>query len=169
MVETAVAPRSGETATKAVKVLLMREIPLDQTARFMLGRFWPTDNNEAGRRFQAEFRDFLAEALTQGLRANPGLTLEIKASHDRTDGSTLVVSQLRLPSDMTLPVDWRVVRDPADGAFRITDIAISGIDAAVALRSMAEATLADTDLDGLIPRWRTALARRTADHADAPR
>src|SRR4051794_10206867 len=52
-VETAVAQPSDEIATKAVKALLLRDIPMDATARFMLGRLWSTDNKEAGRRFQA--------------------------------------------------------------------------------------------------------------------
>src|SRR3982750_538953 len=50
-VETAVTPRSDEYATKAVKVLLLHAIPLDKTARFVLGRDWPSDNKAAGLRF----------------------------------------------------------------------------------------------------------------------
>jgi ABC-type transporter MlaC component len=159
-VETAARSQSDEIATKAVKALLLREIPLDDTARFMLGRLWPTDNNEAGRRFQVEFQDFIAEAVTRGLRANPTLALEVKGSRSRDDGSTLVLSMLTLPSGTTMPVDWKVARDPAHGTFQIVDITVAGINAAMALRSMAEVTLAETDIDGLIPRWRTALARR---------
>jgi ABC-type transporter MlaC component len=159
-VETAVAPQSDEYATKAVKALLLREIPLDDTARFMLGRLWSTDNHEAGRRFQADFQDFAAEAVTKGLRANPTVALEVKGSRNRTDGSTLVLSMLTLPSGMSLPIDWQVVPDPAHGTFQITDVTVAGINAAMALRSMTEATLTETDIDGLIPRWRSALARR---------
>jgi ABC-type transporter MlaC component len=158
--ETAAQPQSDETAIKAVKALLLREVPLDDTARFMLGRLWPTDNNEAGRRFQVEFQDFVAEVVTRGLRASPSLALQVKGSHIRNDGSTLVLSMLTLPSGSTLPVDWKVARDPAHGTFQIVDITVAGINAAMALRSMAEVTLAETDIDGLIPRWRTALARR---------
>jgi len=159
-VETAVAPQSDEYATKAVKVLLLREIPLDDTARFMLGRAWPSDNSEAGRRFQKQFQDFVAEAVAQGLRANPTLALEVKGSRSRTDGSTLVSSTLALPSGTTVPVDWQVVQNPATGTFQIIDITVAGINAAMTLRSMAEVTLAETDVDGLIPRWRATLVRR---------
>jgi ABC-type transporter MlaC component len=171
-VETAVAPRSDEYAAKAIKALLLREIPLDDTARFMLGRLWPTDNNEAGRRFQADFEDFVAEAVTKGLRTNPTLALEVKGSRRHSDGSTLVLSVLSSPSGMSVPVDWQVVQDPAHGTFQITDITVAGINAAMALRSMTEATLTETDIDGLIPRWRMALARHQQTSAgrgaDAP-
>jgi ABC-type transporter MlaC component len=166
-VETAVAAPSEENAAKAVKVLLLPAISLDETARFMLGRRWPTENKEAGRRFQNEFRDFVAEALAKGLRANPTLVLDVKGSRPRHDGSTLVSSVLTLPSGMTLPVDWQVARNPADGTFQIIDITVAGIAASMALRSMAEATLAETDIHGLIPRWRTALERHAA--AERPR
>ena len=159
-VETAAQPQSDEIATKAVKALLLREIPLDDTARFMLGRLWPTDNKAAGRRFQDQFQDFIAEVVTRGLRANPTLALEVKGSHSRDDGSTLVLSMLTLPSGSTMPVDWKVAQDPARGTFQVIDITVAGINAPMALRSMAEVSLAETDIDGLIPRWRTTLARR---------
>jgi ABC-type transporter MlaC component len=164
-VETAVAAQSGEYATKAVKTLLLREIPLDETARFMLGRAWLTENNEAGRRFQVQFQDFVAEAVTLGLRANPTLALEVKGSRTRPDGSTLVLSSLTLPSGTAVPVDWRVARNPAHGSLQIIDITVAGFNAAALLRSMTEATLAKTDIDGLIPHWRAILARRAAASA----
>jgi ABC-type transporter MlaC component len=167
-VETAVAPQSGGYATNAVKSLLLREIPLDETARFMLGRAWPTDNKEAARRFQAQFQDFVAEAVTLGLRANPTLALEVKGSRMHTDGSTLVLSMLTLPSGTAVPVDWRVARDPANGTFQIIDISVAGFNAAMLLRSAAEATLARTDIDGLIPHWRATLARRSAGATESP-
>ena len=159
-VETAVAQPSDENATKAVKALLLREIPLDATARFMLGQVWSTDNNEAGRRFQADFQDFVAEVVAKSFRANPSLALEVSGSRSRADGSILVLSILTLSSGTTLPVDWQVVRNPANGTFQIIDLTVAGINAAMALRSMADVTLAETDIDGLIPRWRTTLARR---------
>jgi ABC-type transporter MlaC component len=166
-VETAIAPQSDEYATKAIKALLLREIPLDETARFMLGRAWPTDNQQAGRRFQQAFQDFVAEAVTQGLRANPTLTLAVKGSRTRTDGSALVISTLALPSGPTVPVDWRVARNPATGTFQIIDITVAGFNAATLLRSMTEATLAETDIDGVIPHWRASLARRSGGHAES--
>jgi ABC-type transporter MlaC component len=159
-VETAVAPQSDEYATKAVKMLLLREIQLDETARFMLGRAWPSDNKEAGRRFQEQFQDFVAEVMTRGLRANPNLRLAVKCSRNRPDGTVLVMSMLALPSGTELPVDWRVARNPQTGTFQIIDISVAGFDAAIMLRTMAETTLAETDIDGLIPRWRATLNRR---------
>ena len=162
MVETAVAPQSDASATNAVKVLLLRATPLDDTARFMLGRAWPTKNQQAARKFQEDFHDFVAEAITRGLRAHPSVALEIKGSRARSDGSVLVLSTLSLPSGQALPVDWRLARDPASGSFQITDIVVLEIDAAIMLRSMAGTLLADgrTDIDDLIPQLRAALARR---------
>jgi ABC-type transporter MlaC component len=164
-VETAVAPQSDEYATKAVKTLLLREIHLDETARFMLGRAWPSDNKEAGRRFQEQFRDFVAEVTTDGLRANPKLALMVKGSRIHPDGTTLVMSMLSLPSGTAVPVDWRVGRNPETGTFQIVAIMVAGIDAAILLRTMAETTLAETDIDGLIPHWRAALLRHAQTNA----
>jgi ABC-type transporter MlaC component len=164
-VGTAVTPQSDKYATKAVKVLLLRGIQLDETARFMLGRAWPSDNKEAGRRFQDQFEDFVADVVTQGLRANPKLALKVKNSRTRPDGTILVTSILALPSGTAIAVDWRVTQNPETGTFQIVDISVVGIDAAIMLRSMAEATLAETDIDGLIPHWRATLVRDTvAEH-----
>jgi len=167
-VETAVEPQSDEYATKAVKALLLREIPLDETARFMLGRAWPTDNKEAGAQFQDAFHDFVAEAVTRSLRANPTVALEVKGSRKRPDGSLLVLSNLTLPSGGSLPMDWQVAEDPTDGTFQITDVAIAGIHAAFMLRNMASVALGDGEtVEGLIPRLRNALAKRTGGGATA--
>jgi ABC-type transporter MlaC component len=161
-VETAIAPQSDEHATNAVKALLLREIQLDETARFMLGRAWPTDNKEAGRRFQEQFQNFVAEIVTEGLRDQPDLALEMTGSRTRPDGTTLVSSMLALPSGTAVPVDWRLAQDPGTGTFQIIDITVAGIDAAIMLRTMAETSLAETDIDGLIPQWRANLIRRTS-------
>jgi len=164
-VETAVAPQSDESATNAVKVLLMREIPLDETARFMLGRAWPTDNPEGERRFQDQFQDFVAETVTRSLRTNPEVALEVKGSRPRADGSTLVLSTLILPSGAALPLDWHVAQNPTNGTFQITDVALAGMDAAIMLRGMAATALADgkTGVDGLIQRLRRALAQHPVE------
>lgn len=167
-VETAIAPQSDEHATNAVKVLLLREIRLDETARFMLGRAWPTDNNEAGRRFQEQFQNLVAEVVTQGLRAQPALALDVKGSRTRPDGTTLVSSMLSLPSGTALPVDWRVAQNAGTGTFQIVDIMVAGIDAAIMLRTMAETSLAETDIDGLIPQWRATLVRPTGGSVQRP-
>jgi ABC-type transporter MlaC component len=162
MVETATAPQSEADAITAVQALLLRDVPLDETARFMLGRAWPADNLETGRRFQEQFRVFAAEAVTQGIRTTPTLALSVKGSRKRTDGSTLVLSTLALPSGTSVPVDWRVASDPTTGGLQIVDLTVAGFNAAMLLRSMAEATLEKTDVEGLIPHWRAAMTRRTA-------
>jgi|APAra7269096979_1048534.scaffolds.fasta_scaffold11083_3 ABC-type transporter MlaC component len=166
-VETAIAPPSEEVATKAVKTLLLREISLDDTARFMLGRAWPTDNQQAGQRFQQAFREFVAEAVTRGLRANPSLALEVTGSRIRSDGSALVLSTLAVPAGPTLPVDWRVAANPANGTFQILDISVAGFDAATMLRNMTEASLEKSSIEDVIPQWRAALARRMPRQGDS--
>jgi ABC-type transporter MlaC component len=169
-VETAITPHSDEYATNAVKALLLREVPLDQTARFMLGRAWPTDNKPAGIRFQRQFHDFVAETLTRSLRANPSVALEVRGSRARPDGSLLVLSNLNLPSGKAVPIDWQVAQDPADGTFQITDVAVLGIHAAMMLRTIAETMLGDgkTGVEELIPQLRAALNRRAGTDPARP-
>jgi ABC-type transporter MlaC component len=170
-VDTAVRPQSDEYATKAVKVLLLHEVPLDEAAHFMLGRALQTDNKQAAVRFQEEFHDLVAEAVARGLRANPTVALAVNGSHPRSDGGMLVLSTLSLPSGAAVPIDWQVVQDPAHGTFQITDITVAGMSVHVLLRSVAETMLADgqTGIDDLIPRLRHALARRSGETAANPR
>jgi len=168
--ETASAAQSDEYATKAVKTLLIREVPLNETARFMFGRAWPSDNKQAAIRFQEEFQDFVAQAVTRALRRNPTTALIVQGSRVRTDGSILVQSTLNLPSGMALPVDWQVVPQTADGTFQISQIAVAGMDGAILLRSVAATALAEgqTDAEGLIPWLRAALARHAEDGSATP-
>jgi ABC-type transporter MlaC component len=166
-VETAVTPRSDEYATKAVKILLLRAVPLDETARFMLGRNLHSDNKQGALRFQEQFQDFVAEVITMGIRANPTVGLQVEGSRPRTDGSFLVLSSLNLPSGTAIPVNWQVAQNPADGTFQVTKIDVAGIDAAIMLRTIATTALSEgqTDVDGLIPWFRAALERRSGEAA----
>jgi ABC-type transporter MlaC component len=163
-VDTAVAADSEQQAIARVTPLLDDHISLDETARFVLGRYWPADNPAAGRGFQAAFRSFVAEAFVRGVRTHPDLTLTVSHTKQHEDGTLLVSSVLRLPAGTTVPMDWQLQKTQSDGRLRITDVAVAGIDARFMLRNIAAATLANGagNLDTLIALFRRSIAPAVA-------
>jgi ABC-type transporter MlaC component len=160
-VDAVIQARSLGEATEAVKPLLARQIQLDEIARFVIARYWQTDNTSATRGFQGQFRDFVAESVALAVRTHPALVLTILGSRPREDGSTLVRSRLGLGSGLSLPLDWNLEPDQPDGSYRIADLVLAGIDARIMLRNMATAVLADRsrNLEDLIALFRHVIAR----------
>ena len=148
-VETAVAAGpeqagSEQYTANAMKALITREVPLGQTARFVLGRYsHSTDNTPAAAEFQEQFLAFLAEAVTRVVRRQPGLSLAVAGSQDRADGTTLVRSELSLASGAHLSLDWILERRPESDGFQVVDLVLDGIDARIILRTTAASMLAD--------------------------
>jgi ABC-type transporter MlaC component len=163
-VDTAVAADSEQQAIAGVAPLLERHISLDETARFVLGRYWPADNPAAARKFQAAFRSFAVEAFVRGVRAHPDLALTVSRARPHDDGTLLVPSQLRLPTGVTVPMDWHLQKAQSGEEFRIIDVAVAGIDARFMLRNIAAATLADGagNLDTLIALFQRSIAPAVA-------
>jgi ABC-type transporter MlaC component len=165
MVETATTGASEQSASNALHALITAETPLNETARFMLGRYWPAEKNpERASRFQSEFGDFVAEAVTHGLRAHPDATLSVLGSQTHPDGAILVRSQLKLDgaSARAWPLDW-ILRDEG-GRYRIEDFRLAGIGARIMLRQVAETVISEHQADGaaaaidqIIPRLRARL------------
>jgi ABC-type transporter MlaC component len=142
-VDTAVGADSEAQAITDVTPLLERHISFGETARFVLGRYWPANNPTAADEFQAAFRSFVIEAFTRGVRAHPGLALDVSRGKQRTDGTLLVPSELRLPTGVTVPLDWSLRKASSGNGLRIIDVSVAGIDGRLMLRNIAAATLAE--------------------------
>jgi len=158
---------SEQYTANAMKALITREVPLGQTARFMLGRYWQSmDNTPATGEFQEQFLAFLAEAVTCSIRRHPGLALTVAGSQDRIDGTTLVRSELNL-AGAHLPLDWVLERRPDGGGFQIIDLVLGGIDARITLRTMATSMLADgrATIPDVVPRLRQSLPQAPTPEA----
>jgi phospholipid transport system substrate-binding protein len=165
MLETALEAPTDQQAAAALRPLLQRDFAIDETARFVLGRYWPANNPPAGTRFQEEFGDFAADALAAALRAHPDLTLTIRRSRN-TGEDSLVESDLAFGSAEPVPVTWYVHQDGATGARRIVDFSLAGIDARIMLRTLAAGALErdSGNFAGLI-----ALLRQVAGRAATER
>ena len=161
---------SGQYAVNAMKALIRREVPLGQTTRFMLGRYWqPIDNTPVAGEFQEQLLAFLAEAVTRSIRRHPGLSLAVEGSQGRADGTTLVRSELSL-AGAHLPLDWILEPRPDGSGFQMLDLVLGGIDARITLRTIATSMLADdrSTIADVVPQLRRALPEAPADRASQP-
>ncbi|HVT51030.1 MAG TPA: ABC transporter substrate-binding protein [Dongiaceae bacterium] len=164
MADAAIDASSDDDAAAALGTVIRNAMAVDETARFVLGRDWPTQNPQAGARFRQQFLHFASNALAGALRAHRGVTLQVKGSR-LSDGRILVDSALVLRPGLTLPLTWIVRPEGPKGRRRIEDFVLAGIDARMMLRNAAAVTLEQRpgDLDAV-----AAMFDRLARKAGAP-
>ena len=102
-------------------------------ARFVLGRYWRSANEQEQQEFLRLFEDYVVFVYGTRLSNFNGETFRVRSS--RTDESgTVVSSDIVGPSgDAPIKVDWRLITDK--GAFKINDVVIEGISMLVTQRS----------------------------------
>lgn len=144
--------------------MIRNDMAVDEAARFVLGRDWPTENPQAGARFRRQFLHFVSNALAGALRTHRQVELRVERSR-RSDGRILVDSALVLRPGLAMPLTWIVRPEGPKGRRRIEDFVFAGIDARMMLRNIAATTLEQqpADLDAV-----AALLDRLAVRAGAP-
>jgi ABC-type transporter MlaC component len=140
MADAAIGAPSDDKAIAALCTLIRNDMAVDETARFVLGRAWPTGNPPAADRFRQQFLHFTVAALAGALRAHPTITLQVERSR-RSDGRILIESALVLRPGLVLPVTWIVRPEGPKGRRRIVDFVLAGIDAQMLLRELATSAL----------------------------
>ena len=102
-------------------------------ARFVLGRYWRSANEQEQQEFLRLFEDYVVFVYGTRLSNFNGETFRVRSS--RTDESgTVVSSDIVGPSgEAPIKVDWRLITDK--GAFKINDVVIEGISMLVTQRS----------------------------------
>ena len=161
IVEASASAPNTIVAADRLKTVLADDFALPATARFVLGRYWPTDNPAAAGKFQSEFLDFMGDALAEGIRMYPQMHLKLGRVPTGSNGTIYVDSVLTLPGGPDLPLDWIVNSPDPDGRYHITDIVLLGIDARVMLRSIATSALSEGDrnLNRVVALFRRAAAQ----------
>jgi ABC-type transporter MlaC component len=140
MADAAIDASSDDNAAVALSALIREKMAVDETARFVLGRAWPTGNPPAADRFRQQFLHFTVATLAGALRAHRTITLQVERGH-RSDGRVLVESALVLRPGVALPLTWIVRPEGPKGRRRIVDFVLSGIDAQMVLRDLAASAL----------------------------
>jgi ABC-type transporter MlaC component len=168
MADAAIAAPSTEAAAATLRTRVRNDMAVDETAKFVLGRDWPSGNPPAGARFREQFLHFVSNALAGALRAHPDVALRVERSR-RSDGRVLVDSALVLRPGFALPLTWIVRTEGPKGRRRIADFVLAGIDAQALLRNLAATSLEQHpgDLDQVAAMFDRLAARAGGGTGDS--
>jgi phospholipid transport system substrate-binding protein len=121
--------------------MLDQDADLDAISRFILGPYWRIASTEQRQEFQKLFEDYIIRADGPTLAQYSGGTFRVTGS--RTDpAGVIVTSQITSPQGRWIEMDWQL--GISDGRYKIQDVAIDGVSAAMTRRSEIEAMMART-------------------------
>ena len=102
-------------------------------ARFVLGRYWRSANEEEQQEFLKLFEDYVVFVYGTRLSNFNGETFKVKGSRPEGNGFVVATDLISPSGEAPIKVDWRLVTDK--GAFKINDVVIEGISMLVTQRS----------------------------------
>ena len=123
---------SDEERTKRFKELLPQALDLPRIARFTLGRYWRVATDEEKREYITLFRKFVIQAYASRFKGLGGKTFKLLHSRDVSATQTLVFSEIIIPKQPSVRVNWRVRLK--NNEHRVTDIMVEGISMSVTQR-----------------------------------
>jgi phospholipid transport system substrate-binding protein len=112
--------------------MLRQDADLDGISRFILGPYWRIASAEQQQEFRQLFEDYLIRSDGPLLAKYSGGTFRVTAS--RTDAAGVIVtSQITSPQGPPIEMDWQL--GLSDGRYKIQDVTIDGVSAALTRRS----------------------------------
>jgi phospholipid transport system substrate-binding protein len=104
-------------------------------ARFVLGRYWRTVNEDEQKEFVKLFEDYVVFVYTARLSDfGGGQSFKVRGSHSDGDG-VIVSTDVVSPGNPTpLRIDWRLITDN-NGSYKINDVIVEGISMTTTQRS----------------------------------
>jgi phospholipid transport system substrate-binding protein len=118
--------------------MLRQDADLDGISRFVLGPYWRIASAEQRQEFEKLFEDYIIRSDGPLLVEHSGGTFRVTGS--RTDpAGVIVTSQIASPQGPPIEMDWQL--GISDGRYKIQDISIDGVSAAMSRRSQVEAMM----------------------------
>ncbi len=115
-----------------------QDADLDAISRFILGPYWRVASLEQRQEFEKLFEDYIIRADGPTLAQYSGGTFRVTGS--RADPAGVIVSsQITSPQGRSIEMDWQL--GISDGRYKIQDVAIDGVSAAMTRRSEIEAMM----------------------------
>jgi phospholipid transport system substrate-binding protein len=119
--------------------MLRQDADLDGISRFVLGPYWRVASAEQRQEFQRLFEDYIIRSDGPLLVQHSGGTFRVTGSRTEPAG-VIVTSQITSPQGRPIEMDWRL--GFSDGRYKIQDLSIDGVSAAMSRRSQLEALMA---------------------------
>lgn len=121
-------------------VMLHKNFDIPKIARFVLGRYWTTANDEDRNTFNGLFEQWIVRTYSARFKEYGGENIKVTGSRSESDTSFVVSSQLIHP-DGSPPatVDWHVNKAP-DG-LKVIDVEVEGVSMALTEREEFSAVI----------------------------
>jgi phospholipid transport system substrate-binding protein len=104
-------------------------------ARFVLGRYWRTVNEDEQQEFIKLFEDYVVLVYTARLSDfGGGQAFKIRGSHSDGDGVIVSTDVINPGTSQPLRIDWRLITDD-NGSYKINDVIVEGISMTATQRS----------------------------------
>ena len=116
--------------------MLRQDADLEGISRFVLGPYWRVASAEQRQEFQRLFEDYIIRSDGPMLVQHSGGTFRVTGSRSDPAG-VIVTSQIASPQGQPIEMDWRL--GLSDGRYKIQDVSVDGVSAAMSRRSQVEA------------------------------
>jgi phospholipid transport system substrate-binding protein len=118
--------------------MLRQDADLEGISRFVLGPYWRIASAEQRQEFEKLFEDYLIRSDGPLLVQHSGGTFRVTGSRTNPAG-VIVTSQIISAQGQPIEMDWQL--GISDGRYKILDVSIDGVSAAMSRRSQIEATM----------------------------
>ncbi|HUK61531.1 MAG TPA: ABC transporter substrate-binding protein [Stellaceae bacterium] len=106
---------------------------IPKIARFVLGRYWRSANDDQKKQFSAAFENYMLNIYWTRFTGYNGETFKVTGSRNEGNGTIVVTTQILRPSGQPpVSVDWSVVKVGDD--FKIEDASLEGVSQALTYR-----------------------------------
>jgi phospholipid transport system substrate-binding protein len=118
--------------------MLRQDADLDGISRFVLGPYWRVASPEQRQEFEKLFEDYIIRSDGPLLVKHSGGTFRVTGSRADPAG-VIVTSQITSPQGPPIEIDWQL--GISGDRYKIQDVSIDGVSAAMSRRSQVEAMM----------------------------
>jgi phospholipid transport system substrate-binding protein len=103
-------------------------------ARFVLGRYWLSANDQQKSQFTSAFETYMLQVYWSRFKSYDGETFKVSGVRDEGNGTILVTTEILRPDSGQQPVDidWHLVK--SGSSFKIEDASLEGVSQALTYR-----------------------------------
>ena len=105
---------------------------IPKIARFVLGRYWLTANDQEKQQFGAAFENYMLQVYWSRFTGYNGETFKVTGTQDLGNGTILVHTQVLPPNGQPVNVDWSLAK--SGDTYKINDASLAGVSQALTYR-----------------------------------
>jgi len=124
---------SSRERIEAFRQLFREGFAVPTIARFVLGRYWRSANEEQQQEYLSLFEDLVVETYARRFNEYSGETFEITGTRPQGEQDVQVQTRILRSDGPPVNVSWRVRE--REGGFQIVDVEVEGVSMALTQRN----------------------------------